>query len=288
MTSPTETSGGSSNGAGKGTGNEAATPTASTLGSAGALRSALTQPVSDAKLDTKSVKAFLEANPDTLHDEPDLLAKLTPDAHREGDGVVDFQVFTIERLRQEIEDLRELQQAMVTAAEENAISRDRIFAAVLKVLDARNFEHLIHYITTELADDIEVDLVAMGVEASDSTSNMAGMRSPTDTPGGPSVMVLQSGMVDTLLGVRPDGSPRQHSLRDDVEGAQELFGPHAVQVQSEALIRMTFSRAAPPGILALGSTRANQFYPEQAVDHLKFLAQVIERNVRLWLDLPPA
>ena len=192
MTSPTETSGGSSDGVEKGSGNDAGSPTASTLGGAGALRSALTQPASDVKLDGKTVKAFLEANPDTLHDEPDLLAKLTPDAHREGDGVVDFQVFTIDRLRQEIEDLRELQQAMVTAAEENAISRDRIFAAVLKVLDARNFEHLIHYITTELADDIEVDLVAMGVEASDSTRNMAGMRSPTDTPGGPSVMVLQS------------------------------------------------------------------------------------------------
>jgi len=280
MTSPTETSGGPADGK--------SGQSSSTLGGAGALRSALTRPAPDATLDAQTVKAFLLANPDTLHDEPDLLAKLTPDAHREGDGVVDFQVFTIDRLRQEIEDLRELQQAMVNAAEENAISRDRIFAAVLKVLDARNFEHLIHYITTELADDIEVDLVAMGVEASDSTRNMAGMRSPTDTPGGPSVMVLQSGMVDALLGTRPDGSPRQHALRDDVEGAQELFGPHAVQVQSEALIRMTFSRAAPPGILALGSTRANQFYPEQAVDHLKFLAQVIERNVRLWLDLPPA
>lgn len=280
MTSPTETSGGPAD--------SKPGSSSSTVGGAGALRSALTRPAADAPVDAQIVKAFLVANPDTLHDEPDLLAKLTPDAHREGDGVVDFQVFTIERLRQEIEDLRELQQAMVNAAEENAISRDRIFAAVLKVLDARNFEHLIHYITTELADDIEVDLVAMGVEASDSTRNMAGMRSPTDTPGGPSVMVLQSGMVDALLGTRPDGSPRQHALRDDVEGAQELFGPHAVQVQSEALIRMTFSRAAPPGILALGSTRANQFYPEQAVDHLKFLAQVIERNVRLWLDLPPA
>lgn len=288
MTSPTETGGGPNTGSTGESPAESNGPLQSTIGGAGALRSALTRPATDGALTAETVKAFLMANPGTLHDEPDLLAKLTPDAHREGDGVVDFQVFTIERLRQEIEDLRELQQALVTASEENAISRDRIFAAVLKVLDARNFEHLIHYITTELADDIEVDLVAMGVEASDSTRNMAGMRSPTDTPGGPSVMVLESGMVDALLGVRPDGSPRQHALRDDVEGAQELFGPHAVQVQSEALIRMTFSRAAPPGILALGSTRANQFYPEQAVDHLKFLAQVIERNVRLWLDLPPA
>ncbi len=238
-------------------------------------------------VDAASVKAYLESHPDILSDEPDLLAKLVPESYRDDNGVVDFQVFTIDRLRQEIEDLRELQQAMVNAAEENALARDRIFAAVLKVLDARNFEHLVHYITTELASDIEVDLVALGVEASDSTSSMAGMRSPTPTPGGPSVMVLASGMVDDLIGFNADGSPKDHTLRDDVEAAQELFGPHAIQVQSEALIRLSFSRAAPPGVLALGSTRANQFYPEQAVDHLEFLARVIERSVRLWLDLPP-
>lgn len=267
---------------------ETVDPTKTSSGDAAALRSALTQLARETPLDADAVKAYLNANPDFLNDDPDLLAKLTPTSHTQGGGVVDFQVFTIERLRQEIEDLRELQQAMVNAAEENALSRDRIFAAVLKVLDARNFEHLIHYITTELASDIQVDLVSLGVEASDSTSSMAGMRSPVDHPGGPSVMVLQPDMVDDLLGFKPDGTPRDHVLRDDVEGAEELFGPHAVQVQSEALIRMTFSRAAPPGILALGSTRANQFYPEQAVDHLSFLARVIERHVRLWLDLPPA
>jgi len=267
---------------------ETAGPGKSAAGNVDAMRSALTQPARKEEMTADTVKAFLNANPDILHDEPDLLAKLTPENHREGEGVVDFQMFTIERLRQEIEDLRELQQAMVNAAEDNATSRDRIFSAVLKVLDARNFEHLVHYITTELAADIEVDLVALGVEASDSTRNMAGMRSPVSQPGGPSVMVLEGGMVDALIGHRPDGSPRDHALRDDVHAAEEIFGPHAVQVQSEAMIRLTFSRAAPPGVLALGSTRANQFYPEQAVDHLSFLARVIERSIRLWLDLPPA
>ena len=262
--------------------------TKSTTGNADAMRSALTTPAAKTEIDAEAVKAFLTAHPDTLHDEPELLARLTPATHRDGEAVVDFQMFAIERLRQEIEDMRELQQAMVNAAEENAMSRDRIFSAVLKVLDARNFEHLVHYITTELAADIEVDLVALGVEASDSTRSMAGMRSPVSEPGGPSVMVLESGMVDALLGYKADGSPRDHALRDDVDGAEEIFGPHAVQVQSEAMIRLTFSRAAPPGILALGSTRANQFYPEQAVDHLSFLARVIERSIRLWLDLPPA
>lgn len=287
MSAPTETSGTTS-----GTPAKGSTP-AKPPANVDAMRSALTKPAAPAQVDAASVKAFLGANPDILVDEPDLLAKITPSGYRHtGDGgtggVVDFQVFTIDRLRQEIEDLRELQQAMVTAAEENAIARDRIFAAVLKVLDARNFEHLIHYITTELASDIEVDLVALGVEASTSTASMAGMRSPVAEPGGPAVMVLQSGFVEALLGTKADGTTRDYALREDVEGAQELFGPHAVQVQSEALIRLTFSRAAPPGILALGSTRANQFYPEQAVDHLSFLARVIERTVRLWLDLPPA
>lgn len=254
------------------------------------MRSALVAPPAGPALDAKAVKAFLAAHPETLHDAPDVLARIVPADRRTdaGNGVLDFQIFTIDRLRQEIDDLRELQQAMVTAADDNAQARDRIFAAVLRILDARNFEHLIHYITTELAADIEVDLVALGVEASGSTASLAGMRSPAATPGGPTVMVLEPGMVDALLGARADGGPRGHVLREDTEGARELFGVHSAQVESEALIRLTFSRAAPPGILALGSARANQFYPEQAVDHLSFLARVIERSVRLWLDLPPA
>lgn len=234
-----------------------------------------------------TVKAYLAEHPEILRDEPDLLAKIVPESERGDTPVLDFQLFTIEKLRQEIEDLRELQQAMVNAAEENAVARDQVFGAVLKILDARNFEHLIHYVTTELAQDIEVDLVSLGVEASGSTKGLAGMRT-SSAAGAPTVMVLEEGMVDALIGFRPDGEPRDHALRDDVEGARELFGVHSVQVQSEALIRLRFSRAAPPGVLALGSTRANQFYPEQAIDHLDFLARVIERSVRLWLDLPPA
>ncbi|MBC7103512.1 MAG: DUF484 domain-containing protein, partial [Parvibaculum sp.] len=31
-----------------------------------------------------------------------------------------------------------------------------------------------------------------------------------------------------------------------------------------------------------------QFHPDQAVDLLEFLANVVERCVRQWLDLPPA
>jgi len=247
-------------------------------------------PAAGQKVDAEAVKAFLALHPETLHDAPDVLAKIVPAERRSdaGGGILDFQLFTIERLRQEIEDLRELQQAMVTAAEENAVARDRVFDAVLRIMEARNFEHLVHYITTDLAGDIEVDLVALGVEATDATAGLAGLRSPVGAAGGPSVMVLEAGTVDALLGVQADGRSRDFVLREDAEGADALFGIHAAQIESEALIRLTFSRAAPPGILALGSTRANQFYPEQAVDHLAFLARVIERGIRLWLDLPRA
>lgn len=255
---------------------------------ADAMRDALVNPSSGAAPDARMVRAYIAAHPEIILDDPELLARITPARDGAEGGVLDFQLFTIERLRQEIEDLRELQAAMVTAAEDNAHARDRVFAAVLRILDARNFEHLIHYITTELAGDIEVDVVALVVEASGSTASLAGMRSAPAGAAGPAVMVLEPGMVDALLGHHANGTPRRHLLRDDTEGTREIFGVHGARVASEALIRLSFSRVAPPGILALGSTRANQFYPEQAVDHLSFLAQVIERSVRLWLDLPPA
>jgi len=42
------------------------------------------------------------------------------------------------------------------------------------------------------------------------------------------------------------------------------------------------------GLLALGGFEAEQFHPDQAIDLLEFLARIVERCVRQWLELPPA
>jgi len=75
-------------------------------------------------------------------------------------------------------------------------------------------------------------------------------------------------------------------LKADTHGPAMLFGPNGREVRSFALIRLAISPIAPPGILALGCHASDAFDPSQGTDLLDFLARVLERQVRTWLNLP--
>jgi uncharacterized protein YigA (DUF484 family) len=51
------------------------------------------------------------------------------------------------------------------------------------------------------------------------------------------------------------------------------------------LLRLEISHNTPAGIIAFGSRDPEAFGPEQAIDQIGFLAQVVERCFRLWIDL---
>jgi uncharacterized protein YigA (DUF484 family) len=57
-------------------------------------------------------------------------------------------------------------------------------------------------------------------------------------------------------------------------------------VQSQALLRVDISMDTPPAILAFGSRDPHMFTDGQGTELISFLAGVVERNFRHWLDLP--
>ena len=74
--------------------------------------------------------------------------------------------------------------------------------------------------------------------------------------------------------------------RDNPEAASWLYGPAASLVRSDALARLDFGPTAPAAMLALGSREPDKFQPHQGTELLQFLAGVLGRAVRTWLDLP--
>ena len=82
------------------------------------------------------------------------------------------------------------------------------------------------------------------------------------------------------------GPGRRVLLRCDIQGDPAIFGAAAGLVASEALIRMRPSQATPSAMLALGARKPDQFHPGQGTELLIFLADVLERCVRTWLNLP--
>ncbi len=230
----------------------------------------ITSPLGD-ELTAEDVAAFLRDNPDFLSQRPDLVAHLVPPLADRGNGVVDLQHFMVRRLQNEVGRLQDQQRELVTTTRANVNNQNRVHAAVLFLLDATSFEHLIQTITTDLAVLLDLDVAALVVEA-------AGPEIPHVNRSG--VQVWETGAIGTLMG------KRDVVLRGGAQGLPEIYGAGAGLVRSEALVKLRISSEAPTGLLALGSREPDMFHPGQGTELLTFLARVVERCIRGWLDLP--
>ena len=223
-------------------------------------------------LNAGEVSAYLRENPDFLIRHADLVQHLTPPLTRRGDtNIDDLQYYMIERLQTEMGRLRGEQQEMLIGARANLNNQNRIHAASLFLLDAQSFEQLIQVITTDLAVLLDLDVACLIVES--------GARDlPRNETAG--VRVVKAGSIEGWIG------RREIVLAGNLYGDPTIFGGGAGLVRSEALIRLHISTESPPGMLAFGSRDPEMFHQGQGTELLTFLARVVERCIRCWLDLP--
>ncbi|HYD99585.1 MAG TPA: DUF484 family protein [Alphaproteobacteria bacterium] len=219
----------------------------------------------------EQVVAFLRAHPDFLTRQPELLSLALPPAKR-ADGVVNLQDFLVQRLRGDLDRLRRQHQDLIATSRANLHAQSRIHTAALFLLDCRSFEELIEGVTGELATLLAIDAICLVVEAGADQVTHVG-------PAG--VRVVPNGTVESWLG------GRDVQLHARTDGERELFGSAAGLVKSYCLLRLNVASAAPAGLLALGSREPEMFHPGLGTEGIGFLAQVIERCIRGWLDLPP-
>ena len=216
------------------------------------------------------VIAYLRQHPDFLERHPDALRLLRPPSRNTGDGVLDFQHFLLERLRRDVVRLEDEQKNLISTSRGNLASQCRVHKAVVAILRALSFEHLLQIVTTDLAVLIDVDVVTLGVESTAARTT----RLPL-----PGLHLLRSGAVDALLG--PD---RDALLSTDVQGDPVLFGAAAGLVRSQALLRLSFGRSAPIGLICIGTRRPDTFNSGLGTELLTFLARAVEITIRQWLE----
>ncbi|MBT4491074.1 MAG: DUF484 family protein [Rhodospirillaceae bacterium] len=223
-------------------------------------------------LAAEAVREYLLENPSFLCDNPDLLPLLRPEPEHNGENVLDMGQIVARRLGDEVHRLNAQHEELLAAGRANQAAQKQVHAAALAMMAARNFEHLIHIVTRDLAEALAVDTVTLCVEAAGD--------GPTKAPMG-GVFVLPAGRVDAMLGV--DVPARLEA----VEGGDQLvFGPGAGLVRSQAIVRLAPSPGSPPGLLALGSRDEGKFHAGQGTELLQFLCRLLERLFRAWLDLP--
>lgn len=227
-------------------------------------------------LNADMVAGYLRRHPEFLAEHPDLLDVLTPPARSEledaGQGVVDLQQAMVLRWRAEAERLHSLCDELISNGRINAAIQSRIHDALLALLAARSFEHLMETVGTDLPVLLDLDAVYLCVEQS-----VKGF-APVRLHG---VRSLAPGTIDDLM-----GPSRAVCLRGEQPGEAAIFGPAAGIVASDALLRLTISSATPPALLALGSRDPEHFSERQGTELLQFLARSLEHIIRAWLELP--
>lgn len=218
----------------------------------------------------KHAIAFLKEHPDFFNKNPDVLDELIFPGQTAAQGVVDFQSRMLEKLKSDKSKARQLHKEIIENARANMSNQSRIQTAVLVALEAESFEEFIDVVTSDLPPMLNVDTISLVIE---STSK--------EIPFVKSVGIRfgKEGIVNKWL------KSGDVVLQSDINGMEEIYGPGAGLVRSQALVRMEISENTPLGIIAFGSRDPKLFQPNQAVDQVGFLAQVIERLFRIWLGI---
>jgi len=228
--------------------------------------------LSKPELTKNDILAFLNDNPSFLQDNPDVLDALIPPKSRpQKGGVADFQSYLIERLKADKDAVINNTRELVENARSNMNNQQRIHKAVLRLLESQNFDEFISCITMDLSTLLDVDISVLVVESNDQDI-------PHVHQNG--IRVLPEGTVDKWMG------DKSVLLQDDISGIEAIYGGGAALVRSQILLRVDISMNTPPAIVAFGSRDPNMFHDGQATDQILFLARVIERCFRSWLNLP--
>lgn len=218
----------------------------------------------------EDVIAFLKKEKHFLRDNPELLEEMAAPGQDRGKGVVDFQQMLVERLKKDKSQAHKLQKDLIETFRANMNNQNRVQTAVLVILEAETFEEFVETVTQDLPVLLDVDTVNLVIESTSKEIpfiNQAGIR------------FARQGFVKSWLG---EGDAL---LQPNINGHEDIFGPGAGLVKSHALLRLEISTNTPAGIIAFGSRNPDAFGPDQAIDQIGFLAQVVERCFRIWLDV---
>lgn len=227
-------------------------------------------PPPPSEISARDVVAYLREHPDFLDRHPEALQLVRAPTRKTGDDVLDFQHFMLERLRRDVVQLEDERKHLISTSRGNLASQCRVHKAVVAMLRASSFEHLLQIVTTDLAVFLDVDVVTLGVEST--AARMT--RLPVQ-----GIHLLRSGTVDALL-----GPGREALLSSEIQADPALFGAAAGLVRSQVLLRLSISRSGPTGLLCIGTRSADTFHPGLGTELLTFLARALGITIAQWLE----
>ncbi|WP_346427357.1 DUF484 family protein [Caulobacter sp. 17J65-9] len=220
-----------------------------------------TPPAAREELSWPQVRAFIQAHPEHLLGDQQLLEMLQLKPSLAG-NVVDFGRAALTRLEEAAARESSTRKAIEQVARANFAAQAQTHAVVVDLLESRNHADLARRL--DAAAKSRFGLVC-GVIA---------LEKPGAVPFG--WRSLEDGDVDAVLG--PHGLSRLGPAPVD----EELFGKEAELVKSAALVRLALWEPARHAVVAFGSPDPEGFSPEMGAELVAFLARVVERTAERW------
>ena len=211
------------------------------------------------------IRAWLQANPQTLLDDRSLLEEIGLKPH--GRNVVEFGRAALTRLEAAAEREADARKRIEAVARANFAAQTQTHVAALDLMEARNPSDLARRLDAVAQGRFGLAAAAIALEK------------PGTVPFG--WKSLDAGGVDKLLG--------EHGLTwlgPNFDGLG-LFSATRDEVKSVALIRMTpvfpgDEPGARPALCAFGSPEADGFTPTMGCELVAFIARVVERTAERW------
>ncbi|MBL4589897.1 MAG: DUF484 family protein [Alphaproteobacteria bacterium] len=227
--------------------------------------------MSNTPISPKDILSYLQSNPNFLDEHPEACDYLIPPKAHDDKKIPDFQSYMIERLKSDKNEAIETTKEVVSTVRNNMNNQARIHRAILRLLEASSFENFVHAITIDLISILDVDITVLLVESNEDDI-------PHIQANG--VRIIPQGTIDHWLGKKTS------LLESDIQGVEAIYGGGATLVRSQALVRVDISMDTPPALLAFGSRDSELFQDGQGTEQISFLARVVERLFRLWLNIP--
>lgn len=232
-------------------------------------------------LDEAQVVAWLKANPQRLLQNDDLLMSLTlPEAVAEG-NVVDFRQPLLDKLQHSLRDMKARYEGLIVASRDNMSTQSQVHQAVLGLVKSANLEQLLQMITQDLVQLFDVDVVRLAME-SPVAEYYEAQYGEHNYSG---VSFIDPGMADAVTHCQP-GSIRLIPNTQDSQAGEalsQIFADCAGLVRSCALLKLSLPSNQRQVILAFGVRNADRFQPNQGIELLSFLAQVVEYKLDQFL-----
>ena len=226
-----------------------------------------------------AIREAIISKPDVILDDSDVMqALIAANEKAMGGNIVDLRGIAMERLETRLDRLEDTHRSVIAAAYENLAGTNQIHRAILRMLDPHEFEEFLRNLGGEVAEILRVDTVKLVLESVQNDNDPAVQRL------GDVLSVAEPGFIDRYLTQGRGGTVRQVTLRSVQDASEQVYGPNAEWIRSEACLKLDFGAGSLPGMLVMGAEDPHMFGPQQGTDLLGFFTDVFERSMRRWLS----